>query len=345
MKKIISILSMVLILVGCGSNSKEKYTNIFYDTFDTQVQYLEFASSEDEFNKNFNYVKEEFTRLHRLYDNYRKYEGINNVYVINEMAGKEPVKVEDDLFNLIKYSIENYDKTLGKVNIAMGSVLEIWHDIREENEGIEDDTKTLIPDKNELEKANKHVDINQIVLDEKEKTVFIKDPNVQIDLGATAKGYATELVSKRLEEKGVDSASINAGGNVRTIGNKPDNKKWGIAIQNPYQDGQDFLEVLYFNGSNSVVTSGDYQRYFMHNGKRYHHLIDPNTLFPEDLYRSVSIYTKDSGLADILSTAIYLSTEEEAKEILSNYEDEIGVIWADDNGKWMSDNMKDVVKN
>lgn len=342
-KKFLIILALVLFLVGCGQKTKEKYSKMFYDTFDTQIQYLEYAESEDKFNENFKFVKEEFTRLHKLYDNYKNYEGINNVKTINDNAGKDPVKVDKDLFDLIKFSKENYEKTLGKVNIAMGSVLRIWHDVRENNEGVEE-SKTIIPTQKELEEANKYTDINAIELNEKDMSVFIKDPEVSIDLGATAKGYAVELISKKLEDKKIESASINAGGNVKTIGKKPDGKPWKIALQNPDLESTEYLDILDLDGTMSVVTSGDYQRFFMHKGKRYHHLIDPKTLQPALIYRSVSIVTEDSGLADLLSTALYLSDQDEAKKILENYKEKINVLWATDTEKWNTEGLDNILE-
>lgn len=338
MKKLFLILLSAFLLVGC-SKPVEQYKTTFYDTFDTQVLYMEYADSEAKFKEHAKFVEDEFKRLHKLYDNYREYEGVKNVMTVNSMAGKEKVVVDKDLYDLVKYSKENYDKTLGKVNIAMGSVLKIWHDVREANEGVEDD-KTILPDSAKLEEANKHTDINQIELNDAEKSIFIKDANVQLDLGATAKGYATDLVARKLEEKGIKMASINAGGNVRTVGNKPDGKEWAIALQNPDLSSSEHLEIVYLNGSESVVTSGDYQRFFMHNGVRYHHIIDPATLQPKSLYRSVAIVTKDSGLADMLSTALYLSTKEEAEKILANFKDQVGVVWATDDQVISTDNIK-----
>lgn len=345
MKKIIGVLALMLILVGCNKN-KEKYNSTFYDTFDTQVLYIEYSDSETSFNKNAEFVKSEFTRLHKLYDNYRTYEGINNVMTINLNAGVKPIKVDKDLFNMIKFSIDNYDKVLGRTNIAMGKVLDIWHNIRDENAG-KGESEIVLPNNDELKQANKYTNINNVVLDEKNMTVYIKEPNMSIDFGAIAKGYAVELVAKELEEKGVESASINAGGNVRTIGHPGDGRNtWGVALQNPDVESSDYLDVLYIEGSNSVVTSGDYQRYFTKDGKRYHHIIDPNTLWPAETYAAVVVVTKDSALADLLSTALYLSTKDEAKQIISKYEDEIGIIWSDrDGNKTFTDNMKELMQS
>lgn len=345
MKKYIGILALLLILVGC-SKDKEKYTSTFYDTFDTQILYVEYSNSEKNFNKNAEFVKSEFVRLHKLYDNYKSYEGINNVMTINLNAGKQAVKVDEDLFNMIKFSLDNYDKVLGKTNVAMGKVLDIWHNIRKENEG-KDDKEIVLPKSEDLIEANKYTDIKKIILDEENKTVYITDPNMSIDFGAVAKGYAVEIVAKELEEKGIENASINAGGNVRTIGNPGDGRKtWGVALQNPDVESSDYLDVLYIEGSKSIVTSGDYQRYFTKEGKKYHHIIDPSTLWPSETYAAVVVVTKDSGLADLLSTALYLSTKDEAEQIISNYDDEIGIIWADHDGnKTFTDNMKDLMQS
>lgn len=345
MKKYIGILALLLILVGC-SKDKEKYTSTFYDTFDTQILYVEYSNSEKNFNKNAEFVKSEFVRLHKLYDNYKSYEGINNVMTINLNAGKQAVTVDEDLFNMIKFSLDNYDKVLGKTNIAMGKVLDIWHNIRKENEG-KDDKEIVLPKSEDLINANKYTDIKKIILDEENKTVYITDPNMSIDFGAVAKGYAVEIVAKELEEKGIENASINAGGNVRTIGNPGDGRKtWGVALQNPDVESSDYLDVLYIEGSKSIVTSGDYQRYFTKEGKKYHHIIDPSTLWPSETYAAVVVVTKDSGLADLLSTALYLSTKDEAEQIISNYDDEIGIIWADHDGnKTFTDNMKDLMRS
>ncbi|MDO4604710.1 MAG: FAD:protein FMN transferase [Helcococcus sp.] len=345
MKKYIGILALLLILVGC-SKDKEKYTSTFYDTFDTQILYVEYSNSEKNFNKNAEFVKSEFVRLHKLYDNYRTYDGVNNVKTINLSAGKQAVKVDEDLFNMIKFSLDNYDKVLGKTNVAMGKVLDIWHNIRKENEG-KDDKEIVLPKSEDLIEANKYTDIKKIILDEENKTVYITDPNMSIDFGAVAKGYAVEIVAKELEEKGIENASINAGGNVRTIGNPGDGRKtWGVALQNPDVESSDYLDVLYIEGSKSIVTSGDYQRYFTKEGKKYHHIIDPSTLWPSETYAAVVVVTKDSGLADLLSTALYLSTKDEAEQIISNYDDEIGIIWADHDGnKTFTDNMKDLMQS
>lgn len=333
MKKSLTIVVLILILVGCSNKKVKKFNKTFYDTFDTQITYLEYSKTEKEFKENSSFVEDEYKRLHKLYDNYKNYEGVTNVKTINDNAGKKAVKVDKDLLDVIILSKEAHEKTLGKVNIAMGSVLEIWHKYSEKNSG-RAESETELPQKEDLEEAGKYTDINDIEINKENSTIYIKNPKVKINLGATAKGYATELISKKLEKKGVRHASINAGGNVRTIGEPADGRKtWGIALQNPDLKAGEYLDILFLDGSWSVVTSGDYQRFFKHKGKRYHHIIDPKTFYPETRYRSGSVLTKDSGIADILSTAVYLSSKEEAENIIKNYGMEAGVVWATDKEK------------
>lgn len=340
MKKriVILLLALMMVLAACGEKPLTKEEGVFYGTFDTMIMFVSYTKTKEEFNEQYAFVESEFKRLHNLYDGFNQHEGITNIYELNKNAGKGPMKVEKDLFDLIKFSIDNYEKTNGKMNIALGSVTKIWMDARNRNselgtdhthEGEDHDheSEIYIPTMDELNEANKHTNIKDILLDEANMTVELKDPLMRLDVGAIAKGYATELVIDGLKDKGVKHASINAGGNVRTIGTPGDGRpKWGLAIQNPDENNSDYLEVLYI-GETSLVTSGDYQRYFEKDGVRYHHIIDPDTLMPKTLYNSVSIITEDSGLADYLSTTLYLVDKKEAEQILSRFDEEINVLW------------------
>ena len=154
-----------------------------------------------------------------------------------------------------------------------------------------------------------HTSIDDLILNAENQTVYFADPDLKLDVGAVAKGYAVEIVSRLLLAGDMPSFILSGGGNVRT-GNPPldGRKAWGIGIQDP--DGAifgtgDLAETFFLSGL-SVVTSGDYQRYYTVDGKNYHHLIDPDTLMPGDHFRAVSIITEDSGMADMLSTAAYL---------------------------------------
>ena len=172
---------------------------------------------------------------------------------------------------------------------------------------------------------------------------------MRLDVGAIAKGFATELTTKELIEKGYTSFIISSGGNVRTVGKPLDGsrKKWGIGIQNP--DGNPngpndpSLDVLYINDK-SLVTSGDYQRYYEVNGKKYHHLIDPVTLMPANYYRAVSVVAEDSGIADFMSTTMFLTPYEEGLKLAESVG--VDVIWIMNDGTVKAtENARKVMKN
>jgi len=320
----------------------------FFGTFDTVVTIQGFAQSKEIFDHITAIAEESFREFHRMFDNYHSYEGINNVYTLNQHAGKGPLIVPKPLFDVIKYSLDSYQMAQGKINIALGSVINLWHDARDIAET--DPLKTYIPDIASLQKAFQHTGIKSIVLDAKELTVNILDPEMRIDLGAVAKGYATELVVKEMLKSSMTSFYVNAGGNIRLgDGPKDGRKNWGISIQDP--DGSLFpdanslpMEVLFLHNV-SVVTSGDYQRFFVYEGKRYHHLISPDTLMPPDYMRSVTIITKDTSYADLLSTAVFLMPYEEGVAFVNRLEG-VEALWVlNDRSVVMTEGIKKSAKS
>lgn len=324
-----------------------KYQDSFFDTFDTVVTVVAYTRNKDEFDQYFNAIHQRFQELHKLYDIYDNYPGINNIKTINDEAGVRPVKVQKEIIDLILFSKDWYAKTGGKVNIAMGSVLSIWHQYREE--GIDDPEHAKLPPMEELREAAKHTDINKVIVDTENSTVYLADKHMSLDVGAVAKGYAAELVAKEFSAKGLNSAIINAGGNVRVIGKPLDGvrERWGIGIQDPSKpivsDEDNTLDVVYVNDS-AVVSSGDYQRYYVVDGKVYHHIIDPSTLMPAEYYHAVTVVTRDSAVADFLSTTLFLYPFEESKALA----DKLGVdaIWVMEDGTIrMTDGFKTISRS
>lgn len=307
----------ILLLTGCRRSSQveyEKYSKSFFDSFDTLTQVIAYTESEDEFNQYYDFIHTRFIELHRLYDIYNDYSGINNVKTINDNAGIKPVEVEQEIIDLILFAKKWHARTAGRVNIAMGEVLSIWHDYR--TQAIDFPEEAELPPLEKLKAADLHTDLDQVIVDEEKGTVYLADKNMSLDVGAVAKGFATELVVQEVMEAGLTSGIISAGGNIRSIGTPLDGvrKQWSIGIQNPNKSivsDDSVLETVYVSDA-SVVSSGDYQRYFMYNGKRYHHIIDPDTLMPGENYRAVSVVATDSGLADLMSTELFLLPFEES---------------------------------
>ncbi|MGO1469766.1 MAG: FAD:protein FMN transferase [Tissierella sp.] len=340
---LILILS-ISILSGCSTNNYEKYEGSFFDTFDTLTKVVGYTESKEEFDLYMETIHGRFTELHKLFDKYKTYDGMNNIKDINDNAGIKPVEVEDEIIDLILFSKEWYEKAGEETNIAMGPVIEIWADYSDAAEA--DPENAEIPPMGKLEKAAKYTDLEKVIVDEENSTVFLEEENMVLDVGAIAKGYAVELVAKEIEEEGLKSAIISGGGNIRTIGKPLDDvrEKWGIGIQNPDKDLIDtgnILETVFVNDY-SVVSSGDYQRYFVVDGKRYHHIIDPHSLMPGDHYRAITIITPDSGVADLLSTSAYLLPFEESKELIDSLEDTEAIWVMKDGSVEITEGIKDI---
>jgi thiamine biosynthesis lipoprotein len=169
-----------------------------------------------------------------------------------------------------------------------------------------------------LREAAEHVDIDKLVIDEENSTVYISDPKMTLDVGAVAKGFAVEMAAQSLEAKGISGYVINVGGNVRTIGKKPSGECWRVGVENPDKDAQDAYIARLFLCGEALVTSGTYQRYYIVDGVRYHHIIDPSTLFPSEWYSSVSVVCESSADADVLSTALFCMPLEEGMALIEN---------------------------
>ena len=319
------IAALIFPLASCSifAGSYEKYSYEFFGTFDTIVQVSGYAKSQNEFDKYSSYVYQRFNELNKLYDNYNKYEGVNNVKTINDSAGIIPVEVDPQIIDLLAFCMGSNKAISKKTDISIGAVLEIWHNYREE--GLNDSENAAVPAQEELEAANQFTGMDNIVIDEEKSTVHLKE-GTMLDLGAVAKGYATQIVADELFEMGFEAFFISSGGNVKAVGAPIGDTKnaWAIGLQNPFyfddpDNAESLIDIAYANDM-SVVTSGDYQRFYIADGEKHHHLIDPETLFPAGYFSAVTIFAEDSGLADFLSTAIFLSPYDEGRALIEGME-------------------------
>ena len=306
-----AVLSLSL-LAGCKPKKElTRYTTIFYDVFDTVTQVIAYCESEEEFNTQMQALHQDLIAYNQLYDIYNDYAGVVNVKTINENAGKAPVQVDDRILSMLELARQMYDLTGGKINIAMGSVLGIWHDHREAAEKDASDADNTLPTQEELEAAAQHCDINDLVIDEDAKTVYLSDPEMSLDVGSVGKGYAVEMVCRAAEARGLTSALVSVGGNLRAIGKKPDGSQWTGGVENPWNASEVYTTDSLFGAAinmsdMALVTSGDYQRYFVVDGKRYHHILDTATGYPYDNgLLGVSIITDESVDGDGLSTTCF----------------------------------------
>lgn len=331
MKRImIPVLCAVLVLGGCSLQPKLiRYDAQFLGLFDTVTTVVGYGKSKAEFTAYVQQLHDELEVYHQLYDIYNDYEGINNIKTINDHAGVQPVKVDGKIIDMLEESVRLYELTGGRVNVAMGSVLSIWHDYRDA--GVLDPVNAKLPPQEELQEASEHTDITKVKIDREASTVYLEDPEMSLDVGAIGKGYATEMVCRSLEEAGLTSALVNVGGNTRAIGIKDDGQLWAVGIQNPDLESEDkYLHRAGLDGT-SLVTSGTYQRYYTVDGVRYHHIIHPETLMPWDEYVSISIICPDSGMADALATAVFNMELEEGMALIESM-DEAEAMWIEPDG-------------
>ena len=334
MKKALSAVLLIASLIGLCSCAKteKRYTATSFEYFDTVTSIVGYAASGEEFDNTKNYIFSELEKYHHLYDIYNLHDGIANIKTINE--SRSPVKVDGDIINLIEYGKNIYSLTDGKTNIALGAVLSIWRDCREDG--------TRLPEMSELISASEHCNPDDIITDRKNRTVFLADEKMSRDVGAIAQGYAAEMIAESLREKGISGYLISIGGNVCAVGAKPDGKQWTVGIEDPFGEG--FSEIVSVCDV-SVVTSGSYQRYFELDGVRYHHIIDPDTLFPENRFVSVTVISGNSALADALSTALFNMNIEQGKALVASLED-THAMWVTANGeKLCSDGFKEFIKD
>ncbi len=324
----------MLSFASCKAAEKTKFSKHYFDYFDTVTTITAYTKTEEEFNALCEEITSLLNEYHRLYTIYNRYENFTNLVTVNDVTdGKHKVvTVDERIIDLLKFAKEMYSKTDGKVNVAMGSVLSIWHNYR--SIGMDDPVNAQLPPMEKLLEAEKHTDINNLIIDDEKNTVYISDPLMTLDVGAVAKGYAVEQVCLYLEEKGVTDVLLNVGGNIRTIGNAgEENSPWKAGIENPDTENEDkpFIEYLELSGE-TIVTSGSYQRFYVVNGENYHHIIDPETLMPGTKYKSVSVITNDSGLGDAFSTALFLMSYEEGKSLVEQTEN-VEAMWVLPNGE------------
>lgn len=340
MKYIKYLLIGLLLLGGCSTKDDGKLTKFDETTlnsgFDTFITLIGYTKEKDEFDDYFDTVKTSFSHYNQLFDKYNDYEGINNIKTINDQAGKEPVKVDQEIINLLQLSKDYYDLTNGQFDVTLGPVLNIWHEVREasmaSNEQGNDGT---LPDMNKLQEAKTCDGFDNLEIDEKASTVYLNKTCASLDVGSIAKGYAAEKVAIQLEKDGLKHAILNAGGNVRIIGDKPETKDWSVGIQVPNMEtaNTDSLASVKLSNSGSFVTSGDYQRFYLYQGEMMHHIIDPSTLMPARHARAVTIVTENSGIADALSTSLFTLSYEDGKALIDKLNKQgtkVDAIWVYD---------------
>ncbi|MBR1586195.1 MAG: FAD:protein FMN transferase [Clostridia bacterium] len=341
--RILSLFMLCLLVLPMGScraaaapaGEYTRFSRRVFDIFDTEITLMGYAASQEAFDRATDHTVDQLRELNQIFDGYNAYGDLHNLWYVNEHAAQAPVEVPDVFYSLLVWCRDQWRAGFRATNIAMGSVLKIWHDYR--TAGLDQPALAQLPPFDVLTDAAQHTDFENLVLDDEKHTVFYADPQLRLDLGAVAKGYAADLVLPDLMAA-MPSFLISLGGNVYA-GNAPldGRANWNVGVQDPQADpvqvalgGTDILDVLAVHDL-TVVTSGDYWRYYVVDGKKYHHIIDPETLMPSTKMISVSVVCESSLLADYLSTTLFILPYEDGLQLVEQL-DGVEAMWVEPDG-------------
>ena len=335
MKKFLNYLSFCLLLIfslsilgGCSKKETSKPPLSKSELLMGTVIKVTIYDSDDE--SIFNDI---FTKIKELESNLSINEDGTLVDKINLSAGIEPVKVDDDTYEVIKKGLEYSKISNGLFDITIGPLVKLW------SIGL---PEQKLPTKQEIDSVLPLIDYNDLVLDDSEKTVYLKRSGMMIDLGGIAKGFTADIISEILTEKGIKSAIINLGGNIFAHGNKNKTDFWKVGIQNPLSDRGGIIGSIQVKNK-SVVTSGTYERYFEENGIKYHHILSPKTGYPyENNISGITIVSDKSVDGDALSTSVFAMGVEDGLNFVNSRDGIDAIFVTNDNKIYLSNGIKDI---
>jgi len=338
------VICLILTLSGCTTSDASKYSCAAVDGTsyykcvvvltqigatmngsDISVNFTGYVKKMSKFDTFVDMVRSEYLRLNHIFDKYNDVAGVNNLKTINDNAGIAPVVVDQALIDLLLISKDWVTKSLGTFDASLGAVLKIWHDYRESGQSLnQGGALAPVPTVKELQAASQYVGWDFVQIDDNANTVYITNVQTALDLGGIAKGYATDLVAEKLKKAGLESGLLSFGGSSSVmIGSKPNKLNWNVGIRAPIR-GNPYVELdyVYLPSSFALSSSGDDQNYYQGlDGKYYHHIVEPKTLFPVDNgCHSVTIFTTENAtIAETLSKTLFILPFKEAYAYLNQY--------------------------
>lgn len=293
------LVMLILLIAACGKTEKADTPKINEKPYSdeqfllgTYVQIRIYDDGKEDV------LDKAFARVKELGDKITVNQNGSEIDEINQQAGIKPVKVSDDIYPLLKRAYEYSSDSEGGFDMTIGPITQLWHI------GFDDARK---PSQEEIDEGLKLVNYQKVKLNDKDKTVYLEEKGMQLDLGAIAKGFITDEVVKVLKDNDVTTAIVDLGGNVYVLGNSPRGEKaeWNVGIQDPNKARNTVIGTIK-ESNKTLVTSGIYERYLKADGKTYHHLFDPKTGYPFDNdIAGVTIVTDKSIDGDGLSTAVF----------------------------------------
>jgi thiamine biosynthesis lipoprotein len=297
----------------------------------TAFELIAVGNSQEKAQKSIQAGIEEIQRIERLISSWEANSQTSN---INRNAGIRAVKVDEELFNLIKRSLKISQLTRGAFDISFASL---------DHPFIFDGQSHPLPDQATLATSIQKIDFNKIILDEANQTVFLKEKGMKIGFGGIGKGYAANKAIAIMREYDLLGIVVNASGDIRAWGKNEQNMNWKVAITDPNDPWKSIGNLTL--GNLAVVTSGDYEKYFTHEGKRYAHIINPKTGMPTSGIQSVTIVCPDAEIADALATSVFVLGKNEGLELINHLKGVEGLIVTDHNEILTSKNLKLQVEN
>ena len=310
MKKTAFIIFTAILFCSCSSWGHQRYSAFCGGLFDTEINITAYARSPADFQQGKDAVIAVIEKDAMLFDIYNSYEGVNNLKTVNDNAGRAPVKADPAILDLMELSVDFYRETSGAVNIGLGAVFGIWREYRLEGE--------KLPPMDELMAAAWDDFPEGLIIDREAGTIFIQNAGHSLDAGAIAKGFTAMRAMEAAKAAGLSSVLIDMGGDVFAHGKPMDGRdSWAVGIQSPDLEGggQNLLGTVYVNDM-AVASSGAYRRYYTVDGTRYHHIIDPATLLPADIFSHVTVMHANAALADAYATALFILPLDEGKALI-----------------------------
>lgn len=279
-------------------------------------------------------VRSALDRMEALSSRMSLYAPASELVEINAAAGKAPVKVSEELLDVIEKSLTLSRMTGGAFDVTVGSVEAVWGDIQRGGGG-------RLPGEDAVREALDRVGCERVRVDRERKTVFLEKEGMRLDLGGIAKGYIVDQAMAWLNGRGLRDVLINAGGDIRASG-QPQSPPWRIGVQDPFEKGR--LLGFFSLQKGAVVTSGTYERYFEAEGRRFAHIMDPATGRPVEGLLSATVIAEESFLADALATAVMVKGRQEGISMLGRFPGARGVFVERDGTIWVAKGLKDVLE-
>lgn len=306
---------LVVLMASVLSDVSAQWHSHSFDVMGTQAKVELWEPDEQRANQLIQDVVDEMSRIDHLMSPYKESSDLSK---LNQFADQKFVKVSDELFDVIKQSIYFSTISDGAFDITFASI-GFYYDYR--NKSFPSDTV--------VENTKSLINYQTLDLDDKEKTIAFKTSGVKVDLGGIAKGYAVDQCIKLLKQANISHAFVQAGGDSRLLGDKR-GRLWSIGIRHPRQKDKVLTQVPAENVA--ISTSGDYERFFIHNDQRIHHIIDPSTGRSSNQSISVTVIADNSITADALSTSVFVLGPEKGLALINSLND-VSAIIIDKNGK------------